>query len=354
MVATTLLDQLGTDINWDGDIGIITRDTTSGYIDLTSLVSLVKGPVTNYVYVYQVITITPTSTYLGIINAAIQNCNYEVINDYSLVDGNNNPILSVIADNITTTSSLTLTLNLVAAAYTTPSYTVKLLGSTGNDITSQFTINIGVVNQEVILQQPITITALSSQNIVGNINILTSNFQYGAYMINAINNYTYISDTLTNTPVTVNLYIKNAIAKTLTYTLQIVDTQAYTIVDLLTISGLENLDKALLRRLNTPQTYIGRFIGSIDGLRTVDFNYGNSLYNILSEPQSAANFTDIQNSIRNALLADLRVSTVDVSLTSPAPSNGQLLININYAISGTNSTKNLVIGFNGNSFVTVS
>lgn len=82
--------------------------------------------------------------------------------------------------------------------------------------------------------------------------------------------------------------------------------------DLKTINGIELVVQSRIRELTTPFGYLARFIQDRDGIKLVDADYGNSIFNLLAEPSNTLPFEKVAEECRRIMLKDSRIASTEV------------------------------------------
>lgn len=104
--------------------------------------------------------------------------------------------------------------------------------------------------------------------------------------------------------------------------------------DIAVVSGLENLKKAIIRRLSTPRGELSAFVHDVSGLYEVNSEYGCVAYNYLSEPISAEVLVSIKTAIQDCLAQEGRIVVDDISYFVQPEASGRIVVyySINYTL----------------------
>jgi phage baseplate assembly protein W len=84
--------------------------------------------------------------------------------------------------------------------------------------------------------------------------------------------------------------------------------------DFTTITGVALITAALMRRLQTPTNGYKRLVRSSTGLQVTDDDYGNAVYDNLSNPITAATTLEIEQKLRKAATAESRIEVINVKV----------------------------------------
>lgn len=107
-------------------------------------------------------------------------------------------------------------------------------------------------------------------------------------------------------------------------------------LDLVANDWATNLNISLIRRLNTPLGSIASSIKDVTGLMTINGDYGNPAFHMLSEPLNASTIASVREGVNSCLLQEDRIQLM--SIGTRIDGTGQvpfLVLDINYIIAGT-------------------
>lgn len=99
--------------------------------------------------------------------------------------------------------------------------------------------------------------------------------------------------------------------------------------DFKTQNGVANVIDAFIRELTTPLGYIGRYVLDVEGLKTVDIDYGNEAYYQLSEPLSETFISNMINHIQlvgEAHQDKLTINSINYNIVDLTENKVQFLI----------------------------
>jgi len=112
-------------------------------------------------------------------------------------------------------------------------------------------------------------------------------------------------------------------------------------------SGVNEIVESLKRRLSTPRAFYERWILDVDGLSSIDSDYGNPVFGILSEPMTSSWLRSMLDFITLTVNQEDRVNLVDVSVGSISPQSGSVTFVIEYKIIGSDIVYSMQLESNG-------
>ena len=112
-------------------------------------------------------------------------------------------------------------------------------------------------------------------------------------------------------------------------------------------SGVNEIVESLKRRLSTPRAFYERWILDVDGLSSIDSDYGNPVFGILSEPMTSSWLRSMLDFITLTVNQEDRVNLVDVSVGSISPQSGSVTFVIDYKIIGSDIVYSMQLESNG-------
>lgn len=120
--------------------------------------------------------------------------------------------------------------------------------------------------------------------------------------------------------------------------------------DLVIRAGQREIIESLKRRISTPQAFYERWILDVDGLKSIDSNYGNPAFNAVSEPMTTSWVREMLDFITLTVNQEDRVNLLGVSVADIGLSNGTIAFNIEYQILGSDVIYSLQLQLNDNDF----
>lgn len=120
--------------------------------------------------------------------------------------------------------------------------------------------------------------------------------------------------------------------------------------DLTPINQVDNLKKAIKRRLFTPKGSLGIYVQDINGLYYIDGDYGNEAYRYLSEPLTNELLDNMRDALIECLGQEPRISLSDVVPSIQSGADGIVTVDFiaSYTIISNNVADNVVINFDPN------
>ncbi len=121
--------------------------------------------------------------------------------------------------------------------------------------------------------------------------------------------------------------------------------------DVASDDGLDCLNAAIIRRLNTPRGSIAVVIRDIGGLKVVNSDYGNPVYALVSEPRRPGLLQRVRLGVIDCLKDEDRIDVLDVQGFYRGPgTEGDMVVDIRYRVRATGvdvtlSTKTGAKGF---------
>jgi hypothetical protein len=112
-------------------------------------------------------------------------------------------------------------------------------------------------------------------------------------------------------------------------------------------SGVNEIVESLKRRLSTPRAFYERWILDVDGLSSIDSNYGNPAFDALSEPMTSSWLRSMLDFITLTVNQEDRVSLVNVSVGSVSPQSGSVTFVIEYKVIGLDVVYSMQLISNG-------
>lgn len=112
--------------------------------------------------------------------------------------------------------------------------------------------------------------------------------------------------------------------------------------DIGTVSGVDNVVTAFVRELITPLGYLGRWVYDIDGLKTINEDYGNGVYLQLSEPLTQDWISDVISHVTSVADVQPRIYLKSVDYTL-VPETNSVAFNVIFTIPQTPKTYNLIL-----------
>jgi len=117
--------------------------------------------------------------------------------------------------------------------------------------------------------------------------------------------------------------------------------------DFVARSGVSEIVESLKRRLSTPRTFYERWILDVDGLNSIDSDYGNPAFNALSEPMTSSWLRSMLDFITLTVNQDDRVDLIEVSVGTISPQSGSVTFVIEYKIIGSDIVYSMQLESNG-------
>ena len=112
-------------------------------------------------------------------------------------------------------------------------------------------------------------------------------------------------------------------------------------------SGVSEIAESLKRRLSTPRAFYERWILDVDGLVSIDSDYGNPAFNALSEPMTSSWLRSMLDFITLTVNQDDRVDLIEVSVGTISPQSGLVTFVIEYKIIGSDIVYSMQLESNG-------
>jgi len=112
-------------------------------------------------------------------------------------------------------------------------------------------------------------------------------------------------------------------------------------------SGVSEIVESLKRRLSTPRTFYERWILDVDGLSSIDSDYGNPAFSALSEPMTSFWLRSMIDFITLTVNQEDRVNLVNVSVGSISPQSGSVTFVIEYKVLGSDIIYSMQLESNG-------
>jgi hypothetical protein len=112
-------------------------------------------------------------------------------------------------------------------------------------------------------------------------------------------------------------------------------------------SGVNEIVESLKRRLSTPRAFYERWILDVDGLSSIDSDYGNPVFGILSEPMTSSWLRSMLDFITLTVNQEDRVNLIDVSVGFISPQSGSVTFVIEYKIIGSDIVYSMQLESNG-------
>lgn len=114
------------------------------------------------------------------------------------------------------------------------------------------------------------------------------------------------------------------------------------------VTQLNNLKRAIKRRLFTAEGALGRQIRDPYGVYSLNTDYGNAAYRFLSEPMTAELLSQLRDTVVQCLLQEPRIVVDTVEPIVETSFDGTTYINLiaRYTVVETDTTDNIVINYN--------
>jgi len=110
--------------------------------------------------------------------------------------------------------------------------------------------------------------------------------------------------------------------------------------DIEIVEGERAVNESLYRRIKTPAMGYMRWVRYVDGLKLLDEEYGNTLFNYLSSPITNTTVEKIREGITSALAEERRIEVIKLSI-EPRVGQSKIDIQIDYIVKGERVIRNL-------------
>jgi len=112
-------------------------------------------------------------------------------------------------------------------------------------------------------------------------------------------------------------------------------------------SGVSEIVESLKRRLSTPRSFYERWILDVDGLSSIDSDYGNPAFSGLSEPMTSSWLRSMLDFITLTVNQEDRVNLISVNVGDISPQSGLVTFVLEYKIIGSDIVYSMQLELNG-------